>query len=239
MFTVHPPTSSLPAYRTNMPATLDSLPGELIAEIVAYLNLEMPRRALASMGGEAWKMERLMFAMLFSYCICDHCCPDHPPAGWTDIGVFPLPVKDGVNALSSVNRRLRAMTLDASRKRSVMHMFDDIESLLKATRGKAAPQPTPVPSPRIKLAASKPARPRPCHAPDGTPIRYTLSPEEAETLAPGWERHLHGILYPATHEESPPKETTPRATSKPSTTDPPGVHDNIRCVLPPTPIVPS
>lgn len=34
------------------------------------------------------------------------------------------------------------------------------------------------------------------HAPDGTRIVYTFTTEHAEVVKPGWERHLHGILYP-------------------------------------------
>lgn len=123
-------SSKRPAGPPKPRANLDTLPLELIDEIVAYLNAEMPRGTVKEMGGEAWKVERLMFAMMFSYCICDLCCPDDPPADRKDMDVFPMLMKGAASNLAQVNRRLRVTTLESSRKRSIVHAFDDIAASL-------------------------------------------------------------------------------------------------------------
>jgi hypothetical protein len=135
-------SSKRPAGPSKPRANLDTLPLELIDEIVAYLNAEMPRGTVKEMGGEAWKVERLMFAMMFSYCICDLCCPDDPPADRKDMDVFPMLMKGAASNLAQVNRRLRQTTLESSRKRSIVHSFSDIGASL-ANPPKASATKTP------------------------------------------------------------------------------------------------
>lgn len=178
-----------------------------------YINAEMPRATVKDMGGEAWKVERLMFAMMFSYCICDLCCPDKPPADRKDMEVFPLLVKSATNSLAQVNRKLRAMTLESSRKRAIIHLFDDIGTSLasvakapKTMASKASETKSSASNPSAKSASETERRNRsrvvkPSQASDGTPIRYTITAEEEEVLKADWERHKHAILYSSSEEE--------------------------------------
>jgi hypothetical protein len=107
--------------------TLDSLPPELIIEVVRQLNDEPLPEAVELLGDQAWKYEQLECATAFQHCVCDRCCPADN-VGKT-VGLFPLPVRESVSNLSAANRRLRTITLDNSRSRSVVHSFEDIERL--------------------------------------------------------------------------------------------------------------
>jgi hypothetical protein len=224
-------------------ATLTSLPDELLTLIIHHLNAHpAPRSLLPGIPLEdAWKAERLLFSVKFDYCVCDHCASaedEYPPLvqeGRRDVPVFPLPVKDSVNSVSRVCRRFRGVAVDASRRRSVMHLWDDIERSMRGKEKATAPEknsaisekkpeipnlPTksvdkakpPITSaatqtkPPTKAGQSTPRHRRrlsmtATHATDGTPIEYTFTSEEEESIKAEWERHLHGISYPSEEDD--------------------------------------
>lgn len=218
-------------------ATLTSLPDELLTLIIHHLNSHpAPRSLLPGIPLEdAWKAERLLFSVKFDYCVCDHCASaedEYPPLvqeGRRDVPVFPLPVKDTVNSVSRVCRRFRGVAVDASRRRSVMHLWDDVERSMRGKEKATAPEKTPAfpnlptesmdkakppitsaatqtklrtntgtPTPRHRRRFSMTAT----HATDGTPIEYTFTSEEEESIKAEWERHLHGILYPSEEDDA-------------------------------------